>query len=259
MGEGEAHAGSRLGGGGGGARRRRRGTGARPGGGSPLGLLRRRAAATPAALRPALSRLAEVIRYAPVTVTALGYALPFVAHPLDAFGVLVPAVTPVAPGSSLLGVHFTSSTYGGRAPDGCVLLTAFADGRPGRRRRDGRQARRAVAGGGVGAACGGGRGGRPRAVRTGHPLAAGHPHYGPLVPHRQRGSGGDRGGTPGAAICGHLAGGDRRDRRPPEGAGRGGGAGRLAAGGGEVGRGCVGAARPGLGHCCGCSLLELFR
>jgi len=93
-----------------------------------LGRLRRRAAATPDALRMAATRLAAVTRYAPVTVTALGYARAAVAHPLDAFGVLVPAASPVSPGSSLLGINFTSSTYGGRAPDGSVLVTAYAGG-----------------------------------------------------------------------------------------------------------------------------------
>jgi len=76
----------------------------------------------------AATRLAAVTRYAPITVTALGYPRAAVAHPLDAFGVLVPAAAPVSPGSSLLGINFTSSTYGGRAPDGSVLVTAYAGG-----------------------------------------------------------------------------------------------------------------------------------
>lgn len=85
-------------------------------------------AATPRVLRSALNRLATMTRYSPVTVTALGYDRADVAHPLDAFGVLVPAAAPVSAGSPLLGVNFTSSTYGGRAPDGSVLLTAYAGG-----------------------------------------------------------------------------------------------------------------------------------
>lgn len=99
----------------------------------PLGAFYRRptgggTAATPPVLRSALNRLATTTRYSPVTVMALGYDRADVAHPLDAFGVLVPAAAPVSAGSPLLGVNFTSSTYGGRAPDGSVLLTAYAGG-----------------------------------------------------------------------------------------------------------------------------------
>lgn len=63
-----------------------------------------------------------------MTVAALGYDRADVAHPLDAFGVLVPSAAPVSPRSPLLGINFTSSTYAGRAPDGTILLTAYAGG-----------------------------------------------------------------------------------------------------------------------------------
>ncbi|GAB0494946.1 hypothetical protein MMPV_006243 [Pyropia vietnamensis] len=85
-------------------------------------------ATTPHVLRSACTQLATTTRYAPITVTALGYDRADVAHPLNAFGVLVPSAAPVSPGSSLLGINFTSSTYGDRAPDGSVLLTAYAGG-----------------------------------------------------------------------------------------------------------------------------------
>lgn len=100
-------------------------------GGGPLAFLRRgrHAEATiPRVLRSACTQLATTTRYAPITVTALGYDRADVAHPLDAFGVLVPTAAPVSPGSPLLGINFTSSTYGDRAPDGSVLLTAYAGG-----------------------------------------------------------------------------------------------------------------------------------
>ena len=71
-------------------------------------------------------RLRELaaIPYAPVAVVVLGFARGAVAHPLDGFGVLVPAVER----RRVLGVQFSSSLFPGRAPDDHVTLTAFIGG-----------------------------------------------------------------------------------------------------------------------------------
>ena len=71
-------------------------------------------------------RLAELatIAYAPVAVVVLGFRRDEVAHPLDGFGALVPAVER----RRLLGVLFSSTLFPGRAPDGFVTLTAFVGG-----------------------------------------------------------------------------------------------------------------------------------
>ncbi len=71
-------------------------------------------------------RLAELaaIPYAPVAVVVLGFRRDEVAHPLDGFGALVPAVER----RQLLGVLFSSTLFPGRAPDGFVTLTAFVGG-----------------------------------------------------------------------------------------------------------------------------------
>ncbi|MGA0092841.1 MAG: protoporphyrinogen oxidase [Chthoniobacterales bacterium] len=64
------------------------------------------------------------IEYTPVSVLALGFHRTEVAHPLDGFGMLVPA----AEKRRILGTIFSSSLFPGRAPDGCVLLTTFVGG-----------------------------------------------------------------------------------------------------------------------------------
>jgi len=60
----------------------------------------------------------------PVSSLFLGFKREQVAHPLDGFGVLVPAREE----RSILGVLFSSSLFPGRAPDGHVALTVFAGG-----------------------------------------------------------------------------------------------------------------------------------
>lgn len=64
------------------------------------------------------------IDYPPVSALFLGYRREQVAHPLDGFGLLVPAVE----GRSVLGVLFSSSLFPGRAPDGHVALTVMTGG-----------------------------------------------------------------------------------------------------------------------------------
>lgn len=74
-------------------------------------------------LAPALSELGSV-EHAPIAVVTLGYRRDAVAHALDGFGALIPAVERRA----LLGVIFSSTLFPDRAPAGHVLLTAFAGG-----------------------------------------------------------------------------------------------------------------------------------
>jgi oxygen-dependent protoporphyrinogen oxidase len=66
----------------------------------------------------------EAVVHPPVASVFLGYRREQVAHPLDGFGVLVPAVER----RSLLGVLFSSTLFPGRAPDGQVGLTALVGG-----------------------------------------------------------------------------------------------------------------------------------
>jgi oxygen-dependent protoporphyrinogen oxidase len=85
----------------------------------------RAAAALPFALggaRP-LAVLDE-IEYPPVTSLALGFRREQIAHPLDGYGMLVPACE----GFRILGTLFSSSLFPGRAPEGHVLLTTFVGG-----------------------------------------------------------------------------------------------------------------------------------
>jgi len=74
-----------------------------------------------------LSASLEFLRgivYPPVTVAALGFRRADVAHPLDGFGMLVPA----AEKRRILGAIFSSSLFPGRAPRDHVLLTVFVGG-----------------------------------------------------------------------------------------------------------------------------------
>lgn len=64
------------------------------------------------------------ITHPPVAVLALGFRREDVSHPLDGFGFLTPEVER----RQVLGVIFSSSLFPGRAPEGHVLLTAFAGG-----------------------------------------------------------------------------------------------------------------------------------
>ena len=64
------------------------------------------------------------ITYPPVTSVALGFQRDHVAHPLDGYGVLVPACE----NRRILGTLFNSSLFPGRCPRSCVLLTTFLGG-----------------------------------------------------------------------------------------------------------------------------------
>jgi oxygen-dependent protoporphyrinogen oxidase len=79
--------------------------------------------ALPSEISGALGPIAR-LHHPPVATLALGFRREDVAHPLDGFGVLMPAVEK----RSVLGVLFSSSVFAGRAPDGHVLLTCFLGG-----------------------------------------------------------------------------------------------------------------------------------
>lgn len=64
------------------------------------------------------------LHHPPVATLALGFRREDIEHPLDGFGVLMPAVEK----RTLLGVLFSSSVFAGRAPRGHVLLTCFLGG-----------------------------------------------------------------------------------------------------------------------------------
>ncbi|MGH7631060.1 MAG: protoporphyrinogen oxidase [Gemmatimonadales bacterium] len=75
---------------------------------------------------PAGDRLAELtaIPHPPVATLVLGFRRGDVGHPLDGFGMLVPAVE----GRRILGVVFSSTLFPGRAPDDHVTLSIFLGG-----------------------------------------------------------------------------------------------------------------------------------
>jgi len=66
----------------------------------------------------------DTIEHPPVASLFLGYRRDDVTHPLDGFGLLVPAVE----NRSILGVLFSSSLFPGRAPEGHVALTVLVGG-----------------------------------------------------------------------------------------------------------------------------------
>jgi oxygen-dependent protoporphyrinogen oxidase len=71
-----------------------------------------------------LAALLRRIEYASTAVVVSGHALADVRHPLDAFGLVVPAVEQ----RKILAVSFTSRKFPGRAPAGRVLLRTFVGG-----------------------------------------------------------------------------------------------------------------------------------
>jgi oxygen-dependent protoporphyrinogen oxidase len=64
------------------------------------------------------------VQYTPISILVLGYRREQIGHPLDGFGMLVPAVEPC----NIFGTLFSSSMFSGRAPDGHVTLTVFIGG-----------------------------------------------------------------------------------------------------------------------------------
>jgi len=66
----------------------------------------------------------EQVEYPAVSTLTLGFRREDVAHALDAFGVLVPAVEQ----RSVLGILFSSTLFPDRAPEGHVAITVFVGG-----------------------------------------------------------------------------------------------------------------------------------
>jgi hypothetical protein len=64
------------------------------------------------------------VYYSPLSILVLGFRRSQVRHPLDGFGLLVPAVEPL----KIFGTLFSSTMFPGRAPDGHVTLTIFMGG-----------------------------------------------------------------------------------------------------------------------------------
>ncbi|MEZ5278338.1 MAG: protoporphyrinogen oxidase [Opitutaceae bacterium] len=64
------------------------------------------------------------IKHPPVVSYAMGFRRDQIAHPLDGFGALIPALEPFR----ILGTLFSSSLFPGRAPEDHVLLTTFVGG-----------------------------------------------------------------------------------------------------------------------------------
>jgi oxygen-dependent protoporphyrinogen oxidase len=83
-----------------------------------------RAAELLAPLNPDLAGQLNRIEYASTALVITGHRLSDVAHPLDAFGLVIPQVEQ----RQILAVSFASRKFPGRAPDGCVLLRTFVGG-----------------------------------------------------------------------------------------------------------------------------------
>jgi oxygen-dependent protoporphyrinogen oxidase len=64
------------------------------------------------------------IEYASTAIVVSGHKLADISNPLDAFGLVVPAIE----NRKILAVSFTSRKFPGRAPDGCVQLRTFVGG-----------------------------------------------------------------------------------------------------------------------------------
>ncbi len=73
---------------------------------------------------PALADLLAGIRYASSAIVTLAYPRAQVAHPLDGFGFVVPAIE----GRSIIAGSFSSVKYAGRAPGDQALFRVFAGG-----------------------------------------------------------------------------------------------------------------------------------
>ena len=83
-----------------------------------------RAADIVAGFAPDWARLLARIEYASSAIVVSGHRLADIRHPLDAFGLVVPA----AENRKILAVSFTSRKFAGRAPEGRVQLRTFVGG-----------------------------------------------------------------------------------------------------------------------------------
>ncbi|MBS0263127.1 MAG: protoporphyrinogen oxidase [Planctomycetes bacterium] len=71
-----------------------------------------------------LAQQLRTIDYASSAIVVSGHKLSDIRHPLDAFGLVVPAIEK----RRILAVSFTSRKFPGRAPEGCVMLRTFVGG-----------------------------------------------------------------------------------------------------------------------------------
>ncbi len=71
-----------------------------------------------------LSRWLSEIEYASTAIVVSGHKLSDIKHPLDAFGLVIPAIER----RRILAVSFTSRKFPDRAPAGCVELRTFVGG-----------------------------------------------------------------------------------------------------------------------------------
>lgn len=83
-----------------------------------------RAAPTIAGFAPRAAEALGRIEYASTAIVVSGHKLADIRHPLDAFGLVVPAIEK----RKILAVSFTSRKFPGRAPEGCVQLRTFVGG-----------------------------------------------------------------------------------------------------------------------------------
>ncbi len=73
---------------------------------------------------PQLAAELNSIEYASSAVVVTGHQLADISHPLDAFGLVIPAVE----NRKILAVSFTSRKFPDRAPEGCAQLRTFVGG-----------------------------------------------------------------------------------------------------------------------------------
>ena len=71
-----------------------------------------------------LTHLLQEIEYSSAAVVVSGHRLADIEHPLDAFGLVIPAIER----RKILAVSFTSRKFPGRAPEGRILLRTFVGG-----------------------------------------------------------------------------------------------------------------------------------
>ena len=83
-----------------------------------------RAGPAVASFAPRAAEALGRIEYASTAIVVTGHKLADIRHPLDAFGLVVPAIEK----RKILAVSFTSRKFPGRAPDGCVQLRTFVGG-----------------------------------------------------------------------------------------------------------------------------------
>ncbi len=72
----------------------------------------------------ALANLLGEIEYASTAIVVSGHKLSDIQHPMDAFGLVLPAIER----RRILAVSMTSRKFPGRAPDGCIQLRTFVGG-----------------------------------------------------------------------------------------------------------------------------------